>query len=61
MVLILVKSLFIDINYKIHEKYLMAIIDVFEEWDHLFKKVKHEIMYFNYKNFHYFMTIHVLN
>lgn len=33
----------------------MGIIDVFEKWDHLFKKVKHEIMYFNHENSQYFM------
>jgi hypothetical protein len=36
---------------KFHDKELLAIVDVFEEWHHLFKGVQHgTIMYSNHKN-----------
>jgi hypothetical protein len=39
------------INYEIHDKEILAIMDVFQEWHHLFEKVQHEIiMYSNHKN-----------
>jgi hypothetical protein len=47
----------IEINYNIHKKELLAIVDAFEEWCHLLEGVQHEItMYPNYKNLQYFMT-----
>ncbi len=50
------------INYEIHDKDFLAIMDAFEEWRHLLEGVQHEIIvYFNHKNFQYFMTTHVLN
>jgi hypothetical protein len=49
------------INYKIHDKELLAIVDAFEEWCHFFEGVQHEIVvYLDHKNLQYFMTIHVL-
>ncbi len=40
------------INYEIHAKKLLAIMDAFEEWHHLFKGAQHEIiMYYDHKNF----------
>ncbi len=37
-------------------------MDAFEEWHHLLEKVQHEIIvYFDHKNFQYFMTALVLN
>ncbi len=32
------------INYEIHDKDFITIVDVFEEWCHLFKGVQHEII-----------------
>jgi len=50
------------INYEIHDKEVLAIVDAFEEWCHLLEGVQHEIiMYFNHKNLQYFMTTCVLN
>jgi hypothetical protein len=37
-------------------------MDAFEEWCHILERVQHEItMYFDYKNFQYFMIVRVLN
>jgi hypothetical protein len=37
-------------------------VDAFEEWHHLFKGTQHEIIvYLDYKDLQYFMTISVLN
>jgi len=48
------------INYNIHDKKLLAIVNAFEEWHHLFESVQHEIIvYSNHKNLQYFMTTHV--
>ncbi len=56
------KFSFIKINYEIHDKELLAIMDAFEEWRHILEGVRHEItIYFDYKNLQYFMTTHVLN
>jgi hypothetical protein len=42
----------IEINYKIHDKKLLAIVDAFEEWCHLLEGTQHEItMYSNHKIF----------
>ncbi len=41
-----------EINYKIHDKKLLAIMDAFEEWHHLLEGAQHEIiMYYDHKNF----------
>jgi hypothetical protein len=41
----------VEINYKIHDKKILAIMDAFEEWHHLFEGVQHEIiMYPDHKN-----------
>jgi hypothetical protein len=38
------------INYEIHDKKLLTIVNAFEEWRHFLKGVQHEIiMYSNYK------------
>jgi hypothetical protein len=40
-----------EINCKIHDKELLAIMDAFEGWHHLLEGVQHEItMYSNHKN-----------
>ncbi len=50
------------INYKIHDKGLLAIVDAFKEYRHLPKGAQHEIiMYSDHKNLQYFMTTRVLN
>jgi hypothetical protein len=39
------------INYEIHDKELLTIMDAFEEWHHLFEGIQHEtILYSNHKN-----------
>jgi len=39
------------INYEIHEKELLAIVDTFEEWRHILGGVQHEIIvYYDPKN-----------
>jgi hypothetical protein len=51
-----------EINYKIHDKEFLTIIDAFEEWCHLFDGAQHEIIvYSNCKNLQYFMMARVLN
>jgi hypothetical protein len=50
------------INYEIHDKTHLPIVDAFEEWHHLFEGVQHEIIvYLDHKNLKYFMTTHVSN
>jgi hypothetical protein len=40
-----------EINYEIHDKKILAIMDAFEEWHHLFERIQQEtIMYLNHKN-----------
>jgi hypothetical protein len=52
----------IEINYEIHDKELLAIIDTFEEWHHLLKEVQHTTtVYTDHKNLEYFMSAQVLN
>jgi hypothetical protein len=52
----------VEINYDIHDKEIIAIVDAFEEWQHLLEIIQHEIfVYSNHKNLQYFMTTHVLN
>jgi hypothetical protein len=41
----------VKINFKIHDKELLAIMDAFEDCCHLFERVQHEIiMYSDQKN-----------
>jgi hypothetical protein len=52
----------VKINYDIHDKELITILDAFEKWCLLFEKIQHEItMYSNHENLQYFMTTCVLN
>ncbi len=45
------KFFLVKINYDIHDKKLLAIINAFEKWRHLLEGVQHEIiMYSNHKN-----------
>jgi hypothetical protein len=56
------KFSFVKINYEIHDKEFLAIMDAFDEWQHLLEKIQHEIIvYSNHKNLQYFMTTRVLN
>jgi len=51
-----------EINYKIHNKELLEIMDSFQEWHHFLKSTIHQVtVYIDYKNLKYFMSIHVLN
>jgi hypothetical protein len=51
----------VEINYKIHDKKLLAIMDIFKEWHHLLEGIQHEIiMYLDHKNLQYFMKACVL-
>jgi hypothetical protein len=50
------------INYKIHDKKNLTIVDTVEEWHHLLEGAQHEIIvYLDHKNLQYFMTTCVLN
>jgi hypothetical protein len=41
----------VEINYKIRDKELLAILDAFENWCHLVEEVQHKItMYSDHKN-----------
>jgi hypothetical protein len=41
----------VEINYKIHDKELLTIMDAFKEWRRLLEGVQHEIiLYSNHKN-----------
>ncbi len=39
------KFSFTKINYKIHDKELLTIVDVFEKWHHLLEGIQHENHY----------------
>jgi hypothetical protein len=52
----------VEINYEIHDKELLAIIDAFEEWRHLLEGAQHTTtVYMDHKNLEYFMNARVLN
>ncbi|MCO5585599.1 hypothetical protein L7F22_039534 [Adiantum nelumboides] len=56
------KFLATEINYEIHDKELLAIIDSFETWRHLLEGAPHKIsVYTDHKNLEYFMASRVLN
>jgi hypothetical protein len=38
----------VKINYEIHDKEILAIVDAFEEWRHLLEGVQHEIIVYSY-------------
>jgi hypothetical protein len=51
-----------EINYEIHDKELLAIVDSFQEWRCLLEGASHPvIVYTNHKNLKYLMTALVLN
>jgi hypothetical protein len=52
----------IEINYEIHDKELLAIIDTCEEWCYLLEGAQHTTtVHTDYKNLEYFMSARVLN
>ena len=51
-----------EINYEIHDKELLAIVDSFQEWRHFLEGAAHPVtVYTDHKNLEYFMTARVLN
>ena len=51
-----------ELNYDIHDKELLAIVDAFEEWRAYFEGSRHPIVvYSDHKNLSYFMTTKKLN
>ena len=51
-----------EINYKIHDKELLAIVDSFQEWCYLLEGATHQVtVYTDHKNLEYFMSTRVLN
>lgn len=52
----------IEINYKIHNKKFLSIMDSFQEWRHFLKGAAHlMIVYTDHKNLEYFMLAWILN
>jgi len=52
----------VEQNYKIHNKEMLAIICVLEEWRHFLKGARHPVeIWMDYKNLQYFMTVKKLN
>jgi hypothetical protein len=52
----------VEINSKIYDKELLAIIDAFEEWRYLLEEVQYtSIIDTDHKNLNYFMNARVLN
>ena len=52
----------IEINYEIHNKEFLAIVDSFQEWKYFLEGVVHPItIYTNKKNLEYFMSAWILN
>ena len=50
------------INYEIHDKELLAIVDSFQEWRHFLEGATHPVtVYTDHKNLQYFMLARVLN
>jgi hypothetical protein len=51
-----------EINYKIHDKKLLAIVDSFKAWRRYLEGSLHMVQVFtDHKNLEYFMTTKVLN
>ena len=47
----------VKINYEIHDKELLPIVDSFEQWRHLLEGSPHQIIVYNdHKNLTYFQT-----
>ena len=51
-----------EINYEIHDKELLAIVDSFEQWRHFLEGSPHQIIVYNdHKNLTFFQNARVLN
>jgi hypothetical protein len=51
-----------EINYEIHDKELLAIVDSFQEWRHFLEGAAHPVtVYTDHKNLEYFMSARILN
>ena len=51
-----------EINYEVHDKELLAIVDSFEQWHHFLEGSPHQvIVYSDHKNLTYFQSARVLN
>ncbi len=51
-----------ELNYEIHDKKLLAIVDSFKQWRVYLKESKHQIqVYTDHKNLLYFTIMKVLN
>jgi hypothetical protein len=51
-----------EINYEIHDKELLTIVDCFKTWRRYLEGLLHMVLVFmDYKNLEYFMTTKVLN
>jgi len=51
-----------EINYEIHNKELLAIVNLFQEWRHFLEGAQHPVtVYTDHKNLEYFMSAKVLN
>jgi hypothetical protein len=56
------KFTFAEINYEIHDKELLAIVDSFQEWRHFLEGAQHPVtVHTDHKNLEYFMSAKVLN
>lgn len=59
---ILVSFWLLEMNYEIHDKEFLAIVDSFQEWRHFLECAIHLVtVYTDCKNLKYFMSAHVLN
>jgi len=58
----LLKILVEKINYEIHDKELLTIINAFEEWLHIWKEAQYTTTIYKYhKNLEYFMNACIFN
>ena len=50
-----------EINYEIHDKQLLAIVNSFQEWRHFLEGAQHPVtVYTDHKNLKYFISARVL-
>jgi hypothetical protein len=51
-----------EINYEIHDKELLTIVDSFQEWRHFLEGAQHPVtVHTDHKNLEYFMSAKVPN
>jgi hypothetical protein len=56
------KFIAVEINYEIHDKEFLAIVDSFQEWRHFLEGAQHPVtVHTDHKNLEYFMSAKVLN